>query len=592
MFRRFEISVLVAALAVVSATPAGALPKPKERWIELRTANFTLYSDASPKLTRSVGLNLERLRRALTGISPDKEVRSPLPIRIYVFKNTRSYKRYVAENSSGGFAIGPIGNLIAIDADPDLDPYEIVYHEYIHYYLHNNSRSPLPTWFHEGMAEYYSTFTVSENEVTIGLPIPLHLAWLSVYELLPLDELFAITTNSPDYNEWDKRDPFYAESWAVVHYLYSGDRAPQLTTFLKMLEEGRQADEAFQAAFDTTYEGLLDEIKAYIRRERYPFTRYTFTQLAIDEQVSIETLPRADLLCRLGDLLVAGGPGRSGDAEEHFRATLDLEPEHAGALAGLGYVRDLRGDREQAAKLYTAALERDPDNFATHLLLGNNLVKQHRQAYGRVHPGGPLSPLLVAARDHFRRTIELNPSLAPAYAGFGYTYVPDPGDVEPGIRALEKALAMRPGWEDIIINLFLLYLRVGDREAADGLDPTILQQSDDPEVHAFVQEALLREVLSGVDALFQEGRVHEAVALIARVRDEATSPDLRAHLDRLSAQAVKAVRVQEARDLACAGRFAEAEELLTKLVSELDDPRLRQVVEQALVEIRTLGLEP
>jgi len=592
MFRRLEISVLLAALAVVAATSAGALPKPKERWIELRTASFTLYSDASPAFTRRVGLNLERLRRALTGISPDKEVRSPIPTYIYVFRSSRSYERYSDPDTAGLFTSGETGNYVAINADPGLDPYAIVYHEYIHDYMHNNSRAPLPTWFDEGTAEYYSTFTVAENEVEIGRPLPSHVEWLSSHAMLPLDDLFAITTDSPDYNEGDKRGVFYAQSWVVVHYLHSGDRAPQLTTFLEMLEEGRPTADAFRSAFDTSYEGLLAEVKAYIRKGAYPFTRYTFTQLAINEQVSIETLPRADLLSRLGDYLVHRGPESAGSAEEHFRAALDLEPEHAGALAGLGFVRELAGDPEQAATLYAAALEGDPDNFATHLRLGRILVQRDRLASPWFAPEKPLSPMLVAAREHFRRTIELNPGLGPAYSGFGYTYVTDPGDIEPGIRALEKALALMPGSETTAVNLYALYMRSGDVDAADALVRTILQRSDDPEILAFVRTARLREELSGVDALVREGRVREAVELVTRVRDRTTDPDMRAHLDEVLAQASRAVRLQEAFDLADAGRLAEAEELLVELLGDLDDPAQRQIVEQTLEQIRTLRSEP
>jgi tetratricopeptide (TPR) repeat protein len=592
MARPLRIYALLAAAAVVSTTLAGALPKAKEQWIEVRTANFTLYGDAPPKLTESVGLNLERLRRALTSIS-DKEVRSPIPSYIYVFKNSRSYERYAGSGTAGLFTSDEIGNYVAIDADPLLNPFEIVYHEYIHYYLHNNSRSPIPTWFDEGMAEYYSTFTVSDNQVEIGRPIPSHVAWLSSFDMIPLGELFAITTESPVYNEGEKRGVFYAESWAVVHYLHSGERAPQLTAFLKMLEGGLPTDEAFHAAFDTTYDALLDEVRAYIAKDSYPFTRYTFKQLSIDERVSIETLGREDLLYRLGDYLAHQGPERSGDAEEHFRAALELQPGHAGALSGLGFVRDRAGDREQAAKLYAASLERDPDNFVTHLLLGTNLVERERQAdSGPVDPAQPLSPLLVDAREHFRRTIELNPGAAYAYAGFGYTYVRDPGAVEPGLGALEKALALMPGSEAVAFNLFTLELRSGNREAAEELERTILSRSDDPEIRTLTREALLREEMHKVDALFQEGRNDEAVALITRIRNETTDPGLRAHLDGALAEVGRVARMREAFDLAQAGRLEEAEAMLTELAGQVVAPEQREIVEQVLEQIRARRSEP
>jgi hypothetical protein len=189
--RRIQIVVLLVLLG--PATVSADLLQPKERWIEVRTRNFTLYSDASERLVRQVGLNLERLRRALATLS-SMEVRSPLPSYIYVFKSSKSYRRYVdVAGAVGLFTSHDMGNYVAIDASPDQSPYEIVYHEYIHYYLDNNTVSPLPTWFNEGMAEYYSTFTVTvdDDQVEIGRPVTAHLAWLSTQPMMPLEDVLA-----------------------------------------------------------------------------------------------------------------------------------------------------------------------------------------------------------------------------------------------------------------------------------------------------------------------------------------------------------------------------------------------------------------
>ena len=90
--RRFLVVILLVLLGPTAVS--ADLLRPKEEWIEVRTRNFTLYSDASERLVRRAGLNLERLREALATLS-SMEVRSPLPSYIYVFKNSKSYKRYV-----------------------------------------------------------------------------------------------------------------------------------------------------------------------------------------------------------------------------------------------------------------------------------------------------------------------------------------------------------------------------------------------------------------------------------------------------------------------------------------------------------------
>ena len=94
--RRFLPSLACIALTLAAAIPAAtALPRPNEHWIEARTENFVLFSDAREGLTRSIGRNLERLRKALSLLSDDLEVNSPLPTYIYVFKGHGSFDRYV-----------------------------------------------------------------------------------------------------------------------------------------------------------------------------------------------------------------------------------------------------------------------------------------------------------------------------------------------------------------------------------------------------------------------------------------------------------------------------------------------------------------
>ena len=97
-----QIAIALVALVswLATATPARALPR-KEPWIELRTANFTLYSNAPEKTVRRVGEDLERLRDALSQLLPSLMLNSPSPTYIFVFKDAESFKPL--EPRSDGF---------------------------------------------------------------------------------------------------------------------------------------------------------------------------------------------------------------------------------------------------------------------------------------------------------------------------------------------------------------------------------------------------------------------------------------------------------------------------------------------------------
>ncbi len=132
MRRRAAGALSIAGLIFLIWCPAGAaatpLPDESEAWIKIRTAHFTLFSDASGKRTVEIGANLERFRAALARIVSGLEVNSPVPSWIYVFKNDaafRPYKKRVGiglANVSGAFVADRDGNYVGIDASPPTDP--------------------------------------------------------------------------------------------------------------------------------------------------------------------------------------------------------------------------------------------------------------------------------------------------------------------------------------------------------------------------------------------------------------------------------------------------------------------------------------
>jgi len=257
--RRVGAFLAVAFVVIATSVTAAeiSLPKPGQDWIELRTANFRFFSNAGRTATRRVAIDLEELRAVLAELT-EYDLHSPVPTSIYVFKSDRSfrpfkilYKDRPAELS--GYFIGDSnGNFIALNADSP-DASAIVYHEYVHYVSANNLWY-LPLWFSEGLAELYESFTVEGDTVYIGLPIIRHVAVLRRAPLIPLDQLFAVARDSELYNEADRKGIFYAQSWALVHYLLLGDeeRRQQLFRYLGMVRSGVGEDLAFAEALQAS----------------------------------------------------------------------------------------------------------------------------------------------------------------------------------------------------------------------------------------------------------------------------------------------------------------------------------------------------
>src|ERR1043165_716585 len=156
------------------------------------------------------------------------------------------------------FNPGPDVNYITLTTEVrgEQDPFTVIFHEFTHL-LVNNTFSDAPVWFNEGLAEYYSTFSITDDQkVVLGKPIGSHVFLLRQNKILPLKTLFAVDQRSPYYNERDKQSIFYAQSWALMHYLIVGKegRAEKLGKFLQLMGPNMPVEQAFQQAFGVPFE--------------------------------------------------------------------------------------------------------------------------------------------------------------------------------------------------------------------------------------------------------------------------------------------------------------------------------------------------
>jgi len=482
------------------AAPARSLPPQAEPWIEVKTANFTLFSNASEKDTRRAGGDLERLRDALSRLSPGLVLNAPAPTWIYVFKSPASlqpYQRFYEGkplDADGYFLAQAQANYVAIDNRPKSknNPSAIVYHEYFHYVARNNY-GDLPLWLHEGLAEYYSTFQVTRNEALVGLPIAEHVIWLRKNPWIPLAQLFTVDQNSKEYNESERRGAFYAESWALTHYLLTGspERRGQLQELLRLTKAGASGQEAFRKVFGADPTALEREAHTYVKSYIFDFTR---APIQPEANLTMDVRPMAwpDVLFRLGDLLTNLGPEHRVAADEHFRAALAAQPDHSLALAGLGLLAELADRPREARPFYEKAAKLAPNDFLVQYRYGKNLLDD------------PQPDSLLAARAALTRVVALRPDFGEAWARLGYTYQAEESMDDNAVHILETAHRLLPSRMDVAHNLALAYARTGHRDQAEDLIEHVLVPQADPDSVLSAREALLDEDYRRAEALVNE----------------------------------------------------------------------------------------
>jgi len=269
-FRIVPAILLLLAFVVTGVDGASSLPKSRDKWWIVHTDHFTLYGDANPKKIREVGLSLERLRIVLGSLFPGMSVRSPAPTHIFVFQDENSFGRYISvfgdEDSADGVFVETWGaNYVAINGFAVPFSMRTVYHEYVHFFLHSNVEALLPVWFDEGLAEYYSSFIAADEIVEVGRAIPWHIDLLREKGLIPARDLFDVTRTSRRFRDAESRRQFYAQSWALVHYLMSRpDKEEKVERFLALLGDDRSMNVLLREAFQVPRAGLDRTLKDYV----------------------------------------------------------------------------------------------------------------------------------------------------------------------------------------------------------------------------------------------------------------------------------------------------------------------------------------
>ena len=467
-----------------AAAPFGpVLPSAKDTWIQIETAHFTLISNAPEKRARDLGSSLERFRAVLAAFHANFRFDSPQPTFVLIFKSDESYVPYklrvggkLAENS-GMFDPGPDVNYITMTAAWNEDPRPTIYHEFSHQFLGNNL-SVIPAWFNEGLAEYYSTFTGDDKHAAVGRPVENHVLWLQMNPPIPLKQLFEQDYNPDFYTEVTRGGTFYAESWALVHYLLAN--GPQLQEeagkFLDGIREELPVEQAFQAAFHTSYEALQKDLDTYLARNRFNYTQITFTdKFRVDSHATVKPLSRAEALGRLGDYLLHLQEERYADAEIHFQEALRLEPGNGTALMGLGRLAAERGSFEQATSYYARSAAVRPDDPLLCYQQARALLHRKAREYGSAGSASQISEETAKrVREALNRAVALKPDFAEAYVDIGSIAEAPGQNLGEGIRALEKARQLVPSRLDVSANLFYLYLKSGARDKAQSLYDKVL----------------------------------------------------------------------------------------------------------------------
>ena len=435
------LSVTALLLLTLASIPgAGQEPQPSRPlsrdWKRLKTPSLTVIGNASDHDLRRTAVEIERFRVAIRALAPTTPMSSPVPMLAVVFRDDSALTPFKprnrgkpVDNVAAYFSALPDINYIVLAPHDDREfTYRVIFHEYTHF-LVNRSSPRLPMWLNEGLAEFYSTFNGSEQDsrMIVGRPIPAHRMLLrEVGGLIPLKK-FLDSTALPEL----LRDPrstqrFYAQSWALTHYLLLGDariHQPKLRAFLAAMQTGESSDRAFAKAFGDNVDALHAGFQSYLNRATMPAVQVPQVTLKLDG--SIEQIAELDAQQIQGDLLVRQGAFE--EADKYLAKALAIDPHHVPSR--LSRARRLVADEQVADALDVLSapdLESAPD-FPTAFLRAETL-----RAAKRYDASVPVYQRAIAARR----------DSAPAYYGLSISQLAL-GQSD-AVANFSRCLAIRP----------------------------------------------------------------------------------------------------------------------------------------------------
>ena len=431
---------LFASAAVLFVTLPMAASK-HEEWFEAQSPNFVVVCNGGEKKALQTAKVFEQIRAVFRQSIPSVSKRPSPRITVIAVKNDDGMKALLPEywtkghmHPAGLFEYGMNLNYAAIELDaPGDNPYATIYHEYYHSvtmpYFPN-----LPLWVAEGMAEFYGNTQIEGNEAGMGYAYPDLIEELKTDQFISLDKLFKVDASSPYYNEENKSSIFYAESWALVHYLMVGDKATHrqmFSDYLKALDEGATQDEAGTKAFGNLQK-LQNNLLTYIHESAFYYIKSALTTKVSDSDIKIRAISDAEAEAFQGGFLATRG--RTQEARPVLEDAIRQDPKLALAYQNLALVEFTDRHPDEALALATKAIELDPENGLARYLRADLAFRSGTQVSENFQ-----------LEDDLRVAIAADPDFAPAYSMLALRLAASHEDMTEALKMAQKAVSLEPG---------------------------------------------------------------------------------------------------------------------------------------------------
>ncbi len=477
-------------------------------WLRVQSKNFQLVGDADDASLRRTAAKLEQFRYVFAQLFPQMKFNSPIPTRVVVFKDKKTFDQFKPiEWAAGFFQPDEDINYIVLSADGgETGNFQTIFHEYTHFLVDNSmGRANIPPWFNEGIAEYYEQFLIENNQkVTLGAAHAGNLQVLRRGEIIPFETFFATDYYTLHKQSKESAQLFYAQSWAVLHYLLQGGgaaRRAQFDQFVESLMRGTKAKDAFRQAFQTEFATLETELRKYVAQTDFSATVVPFREkLIFDADMKTFPVSESEAKAFQGDLLYH--TRRLDEAERFLSEALALDANSSIANTSLGLVK-MKQKKFSEAKIYLEkAILLDSQNYLAFYSYASAISRESMTELGFASNYERADAEKIRA--NLRRAIALNPDFAESYNLYAFVSIIRNEEIDSSIAMIKKALEIAPGNQWYAMRLAELYMRKDDFSGARALAQKIALTASEDRLKVYAENSV--RMINALEAQFNYAR--------------------------------------------------------------------------------------
>jgi tetratricopeptide (TPR) repeat protein len=408
-------------------------------WTEVRSPHFRVLTNGSISDASKVAYEFEQLRYVFATRLPNSRLESGAPLLVFAVRDEDTARKLEPRiwkngaNRAGEFHHGWERQfaIVRLDTWGGEGSKEVVYHEYTHSIEHLNVHY-LPLWLDEGTAEFYAYTRFQSQRIYLGAPTERYRT-LRGRTPIPVETFIGIGPRSPYYLDGNQNQLYYAEAWALVHYLTYGDgmeNGKRLDQFSSLLQQGVRQEDAFERVFGD-FKKVDKGLDSYMLQPTFRTAILKESPQIDEKSLLTRVMSISETEAELGGFHVWTHdlPG----AHELLDQALKDDPKLALAHEQMGFLHFSEGMDSQAEAEFTKAYELDQNLYLSlfykvmlsPLATSNNVADMN--AFGAM----------------IGKVLQLNPNFAPAYVALAKVALRE-GDLNSALQIARKAEELEP----------------------------------------------------------------------------------------------------------------------------------------------------